>query len=226
RDRIGYDELRARVQRAPADLRVVILDSCASGAFTRRKGGVKRAPFLMDASSDMRGHAFLTSSAADERAQESDRISASYFTYYLVSGLRGAADVNTDRRVTLQEAYQFASQETLARTERTRGGPQHAAYEFDLAGTGDMVVTDVRTTQASLVLTPELAGRITVREAGGALVAELRKPAGNTIELGVEAGAYVISMEGAPGARTVFEAQATLAQGQRAELAKMAFHPG
>ena len=123
RDRVGYDELRARVQRAPAELRVVILDSCASGAFTRRKGGVKRAPFLMDASTDMRGHAFLTSSAADERAQESDRISASYFTYYLVSGLRGAADVNQDQRVTLQEAYQFASQETLARTERSQAGP-------------------------------------------------------------------------------------------------------
>ncbi|HEY5451753.1 MAG TPA: caspase family protein, partial [Polyangia bacterium] len=183
RDRIGYDDLRARVQRAPADLRVVILDSCASGAFTRRKGGVKRAPFLLDASSDMRGHAFLTSSAADERAQESDRISASYFTYYLVSGLRGAADVNQDKRVTLQEAYQFASQETLARTERSQAGPQHANYDFDLAGTGDLVVTDVRGTQSGLVLTPELGGRITVREASGALVAELRKPPGNTIEL-------------------------------------------
>jgi len=171
RDRIGYDELRARVQRAPADLRLVILDSCASGAFTRHKGGVKRPPFLLDASTDMRGHAFLTSSAADERAQESDRIAASYFTYYLVSGLRGAADVNQDRRVTLQEAYQFASQETLARTERSQAGPQHAAYEFDLAGTGDMVVTDVRGPQSGLVLTPELGGRITVREANGALVA-------------------------------------------------------
>jgi hypothetical protein len=227
-DRVSYDELRARIKQVPAELRVAILDSCASGAFTRGKGGVRRPPFLLDASTDMRGHAFLTSSAANEVAQESDRISASFFTHYLVSGLRGAADVNQDHRVTLQEAYQFASAETLARTERTKGGPQHAAYEFDLAGTGDMVVTDVRTTQASLVLTPDLAGRITVREAGGAgaLVAELRKPAGNTIELGVEAGSYVISMEGAPGARTVFEAQATLAQGQRAELAKMAFHPG
>ena len=143
----------------------------------------------------MRGHAYLTSSAADERAQESDRISASYFTYYLVSGLRGAADVNQDRRVTLQEAYQFASQETLARTERSQAGPQHAAYEFDLAGTGDMVVTDVRGTQSGLVLTPELGGRITVREANGALVAELRKPPGNTIELGLEPGAYVVAMD-------------------------------
>ncbi|HXU05120.1 MAG TPA: caspase family protein, partial [Polyangia bacterium] len=221
RDRVGYDELRARVQRAPADLRVVILDSCASGAFTRRKGGVKRAPFLMDASTDMRGHAFLTSSAADERAQESDRIAASYFTYYLVSGLRGAADMNQDRRVTLQEAYQFASQETLARTERSQAGPQHAAYEFDLAGTGDMVVTDVRGTQSGLVLTPELGGRITVREASGALVAELRKPAGNTIELGLEPGAYVVAMD---SGSTIFQANVALTAGTHTPLAAAAFH--
>jgi hypothetical protein len=222
RDRVGYDELRARVQKAPAELRVVILDSCASGAFTRRKGGVKRAPFLMDASTDMRGHAFLTSSAADERAQESDRISASYFTYYLVSGLRGAADVNQDKRVTLQEAYQFASQETLARTERSQAGPQHAAYEFDLAGTGDMVVTDVRGTQSGLVLTPELGGRITVREANGALVAELRKPAGNTIELGLEPGAYVVAMD---SGSTIFQANVSLVAGKHTPLAAQAFHP-
>ena len=221
RDRFGYDELRARVQRAPADLRVVILDSCASGAFTRHKGGVKRPPFLLDASTDMRGHAFLTSSAADERAQESDRIAASYFTYYLVSGLRGAADMNQDRRVTLQEAYQFASQETLARTERSQAGPQHAAYEFDLAGTGDMVVTDVRGTQSGLVLTPELGGRITVREANGALVAELRKPPGNTIELGLDPGAYVVAMD---SGNTIFQANVALVAGKHTSLAAAAFH--
>jgi hypothetical protein len=223
-ERVSYDELRTRIKDLPAELRVAILDSCASGAFTRGKGGVRRPPFLLDASADMRGHAFLTSSAANEVAQESDRIAASFFTYFLVSGLRGAADVNGDHRVTLQEAYQFASAETLARTERTKGGPQHAAYEFDLAGTGDMVVTDVRTTQASLVLAPELAGRISVREAGGALVAELRKTAGHPIELGVEAGSYVVSMDAGGG--TLFEAQATLAQGERADLSKLSFHPG
>ena len=126
--------------------------------------------------------------------------------------------------MTLQEAYQFASAETLARTERTKGGPQHAAYEFDLAGTGDMVVTDVRTTQASLVLASDLAGRISVREAGGGLIAELRKTAGNTIELGVEAGSYVVAMDAGNGA--IFEATATLASGEHADLSKLSFHPG
>jgi hypothetical protein len=223
RDRLRYDELRARVQAAPADLRVVILDSCGSGAFTRQKGGTRRPPFLVDASIDTRGHAFLTSSAASEAAQESDRIAASFFTYYLVSGLRGAADANQDRRVTLQEAFQFASQETLARTERSQGGPQHAAYEFDLSGTGDMVVTDVRTTQAGILLTPELSGRIAVREASGALVAELRKPPGNTVELGVDPGAYVVAME---GGTNMLEAKLTLVAGQHASLARAAFHLG
>jgi hypothetical protein len=221
-DRYPYDALRARVQREPADLRVVILDSCASGAFTRHKGGIRRPPFLVDSSIDMRGHAFLTSTSADEQAQESDRIAASFFTYYLLSGLRGAADVNQDRRVTLQEAYQFASQETLARTERTQGGPQHAAYEFDLTGTGDMVVTDVRGTDSSLVLPPELSGRITVRERDGALIAELHKKPGSTLELGVDPGDYVIAMETAP---QVLQAEVALAAGQRAAVRPAAFHP-
>ena len=222
-DRVSYDELRARIQGIPAEVRLAILDSCASGAFTRRKGGVRRAPFLMDGSADTKGHAYLASSAINEVAQESDRIGASFFTHYLVSGLRGAADVNRDRRVTLQEAFQFAAQETLARTEKTQGGPQHAAYEFDLAGTSDLVVTDVRSTQATLALASDLSGRIGVRDAAGNLVVELRKMGGHGIELGLEAGPYVVTMD---GNGTVFEASVTLALGQRAELARLAFHPG
>jgi hypothetical protein len=112
---------------------------------------------------------------------------------------------------------------TLARTERTQGGPQHAAYEFDLTGTGDMVVTDVRTTQAGLVLTPELAGRISVREAGGALVAELRKPAGNTVELGLDAGTYVVALE---SGATSFETQVTLTAGEHAHARAGGLPPG
>ena len=75
---------------------------------------------------EVRGHAYLTSSSADEAAQESDRIGGSFFTHFLVTGLRGAADADSDKRVTLDEAYRFAFDETLARTEAIGGGPQHA----------------------------------------------------------------------------------------------------
>ena len=100
-DRYSYRTLRDRLDQIPADVRIAVLDACSSGAFTRVKGGRARPPFMIDEAADMRGHAFLTSSAETEAAQESDRIRASYFTHYLISGFRGAADVSGDSKVTL-----------------------------------------------------------------------------------------------------------------------------
>lgn len=64
------------------------------------KGGTRKPAFLMDASSKTRGHAIITSSSSDEAAQESATIGGSIFTHYFLSGLRSAADINTDGKVT------------------------------------------------------------------------------------------------------------------------------
>ena len=198
-DRYSYRTLRDRLDQIPADVRIAVLDACASGAFTRLKGGRARPPFLVDASADMRGHAFLTSSAANEAAQESDRIRASYFTHFLVSGFRGAADASGDGRVTLSEAYQFAFHETLGRTLDTKGGAQHPSYDINLSGTGDVVMTDVRQTTATLVLPEELEGRVFIRTPAQELVVELYKPPGRKVELGLEPGTYDVRVERAKG---------------------------
>jgi hypothetical protein len=184
----------------PADVRIAVLDACASGAITRLKGGRLRAPFLADESSDMRGHAFLTSSSEDEVAQESEGLGGSFFTHYLTSGLRGAADVSGEGKVTLNEAYQFAFHETLGGTAETRGGAQHPAYDIQLSGTGDVVMTDVRQTSASLVLSEDLSGRCFVRNAADQLVVELQKPRGRSVELGLEPGSYRVHCDLQSGA--------------------------
>src|SRR5262245_31515927 len=143
----------------------------------------------------MRGHAFLTSSAAHEVAQESDRIRASYSTHYLVSGLRGAADLSGDGRITLNEAYQFAFSETLGRTVDTKGGVQHPSYDINMSGTGDVVMTDVRQLSATLVLAADMEGRFFVRNAAQELIVEVYKPYGRTVALGVEPGVYEVRVE-------------------------------
>ena len=194
-DRFSYVSLRDRLDQIPADVRIAVLDACASGAFTRIKGGRARPPFLVDQSASMRGHAFLTSSAATEVAQESDRIRASYFTHYLVSGLRGAADLSGDGRITLNEAYQFAFSETLGRTVDSRGGAQHPSYDINMSGTGDVVMTDVRQLSATLVLGKEVEGRFFVRNAAQELIVEVYKPYGRTVSLGVEPGTYEVRVE-------------------------------
>lgn len=189
-DRYSYRSLRDRMDAVPADVRIAVLDACASGAITRLKGGRRRPPFLADESSEMRGHAFLTSSSEDEVAQESEGLGGSFFTHYLTSGLRGAADVSGDGKVTLNEAYQFAFHETLGGTTDTRGGAQHPAYDIQLSGTGDVVMTDVRQTSARLVLSEGLEGRCFVRNAADQLVVELQKTLGRSVLLGLEPGAY------------------------------------
>jgi hypothetical protein len=174
-ERLGYSELRRWIDGTDAEVRIAILDSCASGALIRLRGGALRPSFLSDASTSARGHAFLTSSSADEAAQESDRIGAAFFTHYLLSGLRGAADISRDGLVTLGEAYQFAFHETVGRTQKTAAGPQHPAYDIQLAGTGDLVLTDLRHGGASLVLEEKVSGRVYVRDTAGRLLVELRK---------------------------------------------------
>ena len=127
REKLGYSELRADIEKVPAAVRVAILDSCSSGSLTRAKGGSSRPAFLYDESSVQEGHAYITSSSADEAAQESDRIGGSFFTHYLISALRGAADARGEGKVTLNEAYAYSFRETLASTENTQYGPQHRA---------------------------------------------------------------------------------------------------
>ena len=221
-DRYSYRSLRDRLDQIPADVRIAVLDACASGAFTRTKGGRKVSPFLVDESTSMRGHAFLTSSAATEVAQESDRIRASYFTHYLVSGLRGAADLSGDGRVSLNEAYQFAFSETLRRTVDSKGGAQHPSYDISMSGTGDVVMTDVQQLSATLVLAEDVDGRFFIRNASQELIAEVYKPLGRIVALGVEPGIYEVRVE---REKTALVAKTTVGDGIRLVIDRRQFGP-
>lgn len=214
---LGYKALREAIDALSADVRIVVLDSCASGALTQTKGGMRSAPFLMDTATKVEGHAFLTSSSADETAQESERLGGSFFTHYLVTGLRGAADVTGDERVTLGEAYQFAFHETLKRTESTMSGPQHPAFDIQLTGSGDLILTDLRKTGSTLVLEQELQGRISLRDDKGALVAELYKVSGRAAHIGLEPGDYTITVLH-EDSREGYTAELVLKDGERLPL--------
>lgn len=197
--RYDYGRLRQRIRAVPADVHIAIVDSCASGSFTRIKGGKKLPPFLRDTSNQVAGFAFLSSSSENEDAQESDRIGASFFTYFFVAALRGAADRNRDGKITLTEAYQFSYEHTLGRTQNTAHGPQHPAYDMHLSGTGDVVITDLRSTESTLVLPPALKGRVTIVDKSGRVAVELTKEAGEPLSLALPNETYTIHVDNKKG---------------------------
>ena len=216
----AWKELRKRIDALSADVKIAVIDACGSGAITRLKGGVAVPAFMVDQSSDMKGYAFITSSTQDESSQESDKLKGSFFTHSLVSGLRGAGDLSGDGKVTLSEAYQFAFNETLQRTEKTMGGAQHPSRDMNLAGTGDVVMTDLRSTSAGLELDEDVDGRLFIRDANGELVAELYKKAGRAMSLGFPAGKYTVRLERPAEYK---EATIALQNNYRARLTKKQF---
>ena len=185
-----YSELKAAITEVPSDIHVVILDSCYSGNFIRTKGGQKRKPFLIDDSAVVKGHAYLSSSSESEFSQESDEIESSYFTNAMISGLRGAADTSGDNKVTLNELYSYAFNETLAKTENSKAGPQHPNYNITLVGSGDLVLSDLSTAESMLSFSKESKGRFIIRDKNEKLVAEINKTEGQPIFMALPAGEY------------------------------------
>ena len=185
-----YSALKAAITDVPSDIHVVILDSCYSGNFIRTKGGQKRKPFLMDDSSVVTGHAYLSSSSTNEYSQESDEIESSYFTNAMITGLRGAADTSGDNKVTLNELYSYAFNDTLSKTESSKAGPQHPNYNITLVGSGDLVLSDISSAEAMLSLSKEAKGKFIIRNAEGKLISEINKTAGQPIFMALPAGQY------------------------------------
>ncbi len=195
RTRFPFEELKRTLRQLRARAVVAIIDACQSGEITRAKGG-RVVPVVDVRFEDQahRGRVFITSSAAGEKSQESDRLQASFFTHYLISGLRGAADDSADGRVSLQEAYRFAYRHTLARTATSRHGPQHPSYRIDLAGAGQIILTHLSPHRSYLVLPGAARGTFFIHQKSrGSILAEVTKVHARPLRIALPAGRYEVS---------------------------------
>lgn len=195
--RYEFDRLRDRLAQMPARLVVAMVDACYAGHLTRGKGGVP-VPItdvdLRDVEGQLRGNVFISSTAPGEAAQESDALGASFFTHYLVSALRGAADDSGDGQVSLDEAYRFVYRHTLDRTKSTLLGPQHPSYRFEVEGQGDLVLSWLEAGRSYIVLPAGTSGRYFLRPSrGGVVTAEVEKELPGPLRIAVAPGRYEVS---------------------------------
>jgi len=216
---LRVDELRQLVRGSAAAMRLLVVDACRSGALTRVKGGRDAPPFsvALDLGLAGEGAVFLTSSSANEDAQESDEIRGSFFTHYLASALQVLGDADGDGRVVLQEAYRYAYENTLRASSRTLGGPQHPTFQYDLRGQGQIVLTtiDARAGAHAILAFPAGKSYLLMRgDRGGPVVAEVGARDG-TRRLSVGADRYFVRARG-PG--YLLEGALTLAVGESRTL--------
>jgi hypothetical protein len=185
--------LRERLIALPTRLTVVILDACQSGAFSRAKGASRAADFSYNSMTTLRtrGFAVMASSTEKELSQESDELKSSYFSHYLLVGLRGAGDHNRDGRVSLDEVYRYAYNHTLAATARTAVGGQHVTLETELMGHGEVPLSYPAAADSHVALRGDFDGRMLLQATpSGSVIAEVTKSKGAPLALAVPAGNY------------------------------------
>jgi hypothetical protein len=194
--KVPFESLKSRLAQAPADVRIAVFDACQSGSITRSKGARKAPAFEVesDATRAAKGLVILTSSASDEDSQESDQIGGSYFSNHLASALVGTADKDNDGRISLSEAYTYAYDRTVADTSESAAGAQHPTFSYDLAGNGDVVLTDFGERREG-VLFPAAApaGAYFIVTRGGFVAAEVQKTEGVERRIALKTGEYVVT---------------------------------
>lgn len=193
--RLERETLLEALRRSGADLRLIFMDACQSGAFTRTRGGARAPAFLttVETGEQLQGEAIVTSSTADELSQESDAVGGGYFTHHLLVGLQGAADVSRDGQVTLDELYHYTYHQTLFETAGSATGMQHPSIQTELRGHGSLVLTHPARGQTQLVLPSGLKGQTLVFDKDRKrLVAELNLSGIEAHPLFLPAGRYLI----------------------------------
>jgi hypothetical protein len=136
---LPMDELQTIFARIEAERVVVFLDACYSGAAGGRTFASKKVrathvdDLFLERLTRSKGRAIVTASRPAEVSIELPELGHGIFTYYLVRGLRGAADLNRDGIVSLQELYEYLEQQVTHKS-RAVGGNQHPVMKGELEG--------------------------------------------------------------------------------------------
>ena len=122
-------------QRISSERLVFIGDTCYSGASGGRTilaGGTRAtvSGTFLERLSQGKGRVILTASDANEVSVEKDELGHGVFTYYLLEGLRGKADVDGDGVITVDEVYRYVS----AKVPQATGQDQHPVRKGEATG--------------------------------------------------------------------------------------------
>jgi hypothetical protein len=221
---IAMTDLAERVRTVPAGLRLLVTDACRNYPM-RNKGITSEPGFAIagEAGPDANGVVWLFASGEGEPAQESDDLAGALFTHYWVSGLRGAADANGDGRITLAESYDFAYSQTLLRSAKSSGVPQHPAAMFALREAAPIVMTETFAQRTTLRFPQAADARYLIYALGShTVLGEIWGSGDRSAAMALPAGKYLVVRRAGDASEA---AEVWLSAGQARTLGASDFRP-
>ncbi len=109
-NKLLHDEVNEIFAKSPAKYKLCIADACHSGSLlAMRSGTVENAlsKYYSTLAQAEAGTALIMSSKSEETSLESSGLRQGVFSHFLIKGLKGEADKNTDEIVSIQELYEY-----------------------------------------------------------------------------------------------------------------------
>lgn len=113
-NKLRHDEVKQIFKMSKAKHKLCIADACHSGSLNYGQGLAAKGPatvslkrFYQAFEDADGGIALLMSSQSEELSLEDQGLRQGVFTYYVLQGLKGKADNNSDKLVTIKELYNY-----------------------------------------------------------------------------------------------------------------------
>jgi hypothetical protein len=111
-NKLRHEEVKQIFKQSKAKHKLCIADACHSGSLRHDMASKGPAPVTLDRyyrafEETEGGIALLMSSKAEELSLEDHGLRQGVFTYYILKGLKGAADPNGDYIVSIKELYNY-----------------------------------------------------------------------------------------------------------------------
>jgi len=110
-NKVLHEEINQIFRNSRAKYKICIADACHSGSLLAMKGTTtaKNAleKYYTTLSQAAPGTALILSSKSNETSLESSGLRQGVFSHFLIKGLKGEADANFDKIVTIQELYNY-----------------------------------------------------------------------------------------------------------------------
>ncbi len=111
---LRHREINTMMAKCPARHKLIIADACFAGSYVTSKG-LKSKPMAAEMSDRFYGElqksetgtAYFLSCAPEEESLEVNTFHDSVFTHFILKGLKGAANTNGDKIITLQELFDY-----------------------------------------------------------------------------------------------------------------------
>ncbi len=119
-NKITHEELTEIFSKCKAKYKLLIADACHSGSiFAMRGEGEDNeaiASYYQTLAKSVSGTALLMSSKGEETSLESSGLRQGVFSHFLIRGLKGEADGNGDKIISVQELYDYVYNNVRAYT--------------------------------------------------------------------------------------------------------------